>query len=374
VKKDTNYTFSWWANGIRDYSSTRRMNIITGNYGMSIDPYNLKIEKLGSFSAPMSREEVHKNTDNTMISSLPSHSLALFAKMGSDVYKSSVADDGMSILGPCAYNYRNIEVGRLTQRFDIVNFSLSNGSKDIDAKGHLEVQVFYDYFSLIYELMPTDDLSNVQMSFKWTLPSGYTNIKWLNNTVGSRAVCVTNSAGQGFTFVAPLLPDGIPSINISGNDITFAGFPVNFNAPYGTEEPLREPYGNKKGFNIFIIPSNNANVSDAVRFFSLETGGVTVTAQQKTTVQTTKEINNKVRYVAKRGIFEISLNKTRPDYFSLDDRQMLDRVMVNIKNNTNTAQKVPIVLWRHEGFPCRSNGVENGSIPIMREATDGFNC
>ena len=370
---DANYTNSWWANGIRDYSSTRRMNIMTGNYGISIDPYNLKIEKLGSFSTHVSREYAGSSTDNTIISSLPSHSLSLYAKVGSDVYKSSVADDGRSIGGPSTYNYRNIEVGRITQRFDIVNFSMSNGSKDIDAKGHLEVQAFYDYFSLIYELMPTSALSNVQMSFKWTLPSGYTNIKWQNGTVGSRAVCVTNSAGKGFTFVAPLLTNGTPKISISENEITFSQNPVNFNAPQGSINPLCEPWGNRKGINIYVIPSNNANVSDANRFFSMETGGITVSAQQKTTLQTTKTFNT-VQYVSERGVYEINLNATKPNYNSLADRQMLDRVMVNIKNNTNTAQKVPIVLWRQDGFGTNAwLGVENGSIPIMREATNGFN-
>ena len=372
--KDLNYTYSWWANGIRDYNnSTRRMNIMTGSYGMSIDPYNLKIEKLGSFSTPISREKAQMTTANTMITSLPQHSLKLYAKVGSDIYESGTSDDGMNF-GAYRYNYRTIEAGRISQRFDVINFSISKGGQVLNALGHLEVQAFSDYFSLIYELMPKSAISNVQMSFKWTLPPGYNNIKWMNNIVGSRAVCVTNSAGKGFTFVAPSLPEGIPDIKITGTEIIFTQSAMNFIAPSGTTKPKSEPYGNRKGFNIFIIPSNRATVSDADRFIEMETVSVTVTAQQKTTLQTTAPTNNKVTYIPGRGVYEISLNPTKPAYSVQKQREMLDRVIVKITNSTNSAKRVPVVLWRQDGFTEGSwLGVEQGSIPVMRSVTaNGF--
>ena len=369
---DTNYTFCWWANGIRDHdNASRRMNIVTGNYGMSIDSYNLKIEKLGSFMAPVSKTKAMMTTTNSKIYALPGHSMKLYAKAGSITYQSATSDDGLWQYND-KYNYRTIEAGRISQRFDVVNFSMTDGDEKLDALGHLEIQAFPDYLSLIYEIMPKSTLKNVQLSFKWTLPRGYNKIKWLDNVPGSRAVCITNDSGKGFTFFAPSLPEGIPDIKIKGNNITFMMPPMDFDAPHGTEKPSSEPYGNRKGFSIFIIPSNNADVTDANRFLALETGNVTVTAKQKTEIPgtTTATTDSKVSYIPERGVYEISLNPTRPDYRDPAQRQMIDRIIVKIRNDSNSMIQIPVVLRRQDGYTETSNlGVENGSIPVIREVT-----
>ena len=371
---DKNYTFCWWANGIRDYNNeTRRMNIITGNYGMSIDPYHLKIEKLGSFETPVSRKKALMTTSNARISNLPEYSLELLSEYKDMIYRSETADDGLSE-GPDRYNYRTIEAGRISQRFDIVNFPMTNGDKKLNALGHLEIQAFPDYFSLIYELMPQTSLNQVKMSFILTLPVGYDSVNWIDGIAGSRAVCVTNKSGKGLTFFAPILPDGVPEIKIKGNKITFSMPPIDFDAPHGTEKPLSEPYGNRKGLSIFIIPSNDAEVTDANRFLALESGFLKVSARQKTTLPESVETQNKVEYIPERGVYEVSLNPTKPVYNEISQRQMLDRVIVTINNDTENPLKIPIVLWRQEGFTEKSwLHVEQGTIPVMREVLkEGF--
>ena len=74
------------------------------------------------------------------------------------------------------------------------------------------------------------------------------------------------ATGDGLTFVSPFQEYGTPVITKSGNVLTFTLSGLDFSAPVGepySNVPYSEPYGHRKGFNIFVIPSSNAQIADA---------------------------------------------------------------------------------------------------------------
>ena len=390
--KGKDFTYMWWANGVRDISDTRRLNILTDNYGLSFDPKKLNIDRIGCVPDVGLRKA--SEPDNALIDVLPLASTSFSATESGVHYVMDEAPDNITyfedldpneaIRWSCLetghkyqdtrlYSYRMIESGRYVQRFDVYDVPLHSGDNVADFKGHVELVALPEHFSLVYHLFPSRNMK-ADMEFSVEL-SGEFSIVTEKCSDAGRTITLADRNGQGFTFIVPILPCGTPTMTFSGTKVTVSLKDIPFKAPKSeSEHPCeKEGYWYRNGINIIMIPSRKVSSRDAERFLALE--DVKVSAVQGTTASD-DFTDCPVAYNPERGVIEIKADKVRTVFSSdehMDDVEIID---FKIKNPRGYNIRVPLVFTTHDNsllyenisgqmcfapFLCDADGVPNGN-------------
>lgn len=156
--KDTDYTFMWWAYGWRSRSpeNQRVLCFQSGNYGFALDVGKLKLLNFGTISNPKPACE-SVSQDNDVIFNLPKSDLELFIFVEEKKY-SCVSG------APKQDDVRLIDCGRFVQRWDILGLVFEDEQKNkLNAKCRLEIVAFPENMTIILEVIPEENLSEVSM-------------------------------------------------------------------------------------------------------------------------------------------------------------------------------------------------------------------
>lgn len=368
----TDYTYMWWENGLRTTGDDRRLNIQTGKYGLSYDPYNLNITKLGVITDPKTEEEAAKE-DNAVIAGLEDTSTAFSVTYDGNTYTNAKCPDMVTMTFPpqtgnsnsdySNYAYRMIESGRLVQRFDTNAFNFLDTS---DVKGHVEFQAMPDYVSILYELIPQKKLTDVTASFSLTIDPSYKNAVWFKNR---QAVCFTNDKGEGITIVVPEQTAGTPVMELQDNKLIFTLTGLDFDPVLSEKDrPENKDYYYRDGFNVIVIPEVQASVASAKAFLAQEK--VVVNSQQGVADSRKAPTENEVTYDQRRGIVEVI--KTPVSYRVTADgaRDNLETVLFSMENPTDIDVKIPVTFYTkpYEGRDTVEGSA--GCISILREYSE----
>lgn len=381
--KPTDYAYMWWANGIRDLSETRRFNILTGSYGLSIDPKKINIDRLGPVSGISFRKAGEPNND--IINGLTEAGSAFWARTSGKRYEAKEAPDriedfhrfedyprwvcreyGTEYMDYVHYNYRTIESGRLVQRFDIYDIPMTNGTDEAPFRGHVEFCALPEYFSLIFHLMPSAACT-ADVGFSLTLDKKY---RILSELCGEtcRSVSLRASDGSGFTFVLPVTPFGIPTVYLDGNTLYFELNEVKLDEPdpNGETLTLRSPFWYRQGFNVIIIPSKHATLHDAERVLALE--DVTATAVQYNSADKI-EYPTVCKYNQERGILEIHTDKFNVNCANDEHKNDVENVRFRLRNPRGYAVRVPVCFATNDNKDRIQNiGGQMCFAPILCES------
>ena len=107
----SDYTYIWWAYGLRDASKV--FNIQTSRYGLSFDFDNFTLNTFGQLTAPV-KEEDALTQNNDLVNGLPAAGIECVVEQSGLRYKAIGA-------GPSTGNCRLFENGKYFQRRQIDN-------------------------------------------------------------------------------------------------------------------------------------------------------------------------------------------------------------------------------------------------------------
>ena len=390
--RDKDFTYMWWANGVRDISSERRLNILTDNYGLSIDPQKLNIDRLGCIPETSLRKAGEPNND--LINALPVASTSFSAEESGIKYtmdnapdrityfselpreefeRWSCLDTGHEYQNTRMYSYRMIESGRYVQRFDIYDIPMHSGGKTADFTGHVELVALPEYFSLVYHLFPKRSM-NACMELSIELSSEF-SILLQESGEACRSLSLINKKGDAITFVVPKLPCGTPTLTLNGTKVTIALKDIPFDAPKKESEHLceTEGYWYRNGINILIIPSRKGSLLDANKIFAYEQ--LEVCASQGTTFSDSFTACP-AAFNPERGVIEIKADNVRTVFSSDEYQNDMEIIDFKVRNPRGGNVRVPVVFTTHNDtllnenisgqmcfapFMCDADGVPNGN-------------
>ncbi|MBS7263318.1 MAG: hypothetical protein KIG36_06900 [Eubacteriales bacterium] len=356
--KQSDFVYMWWANGIRDRSDARRFNMLSGNYGLSVDPKRLNITRFGAVHPTYRAAGA---PDNRIIDALPAVSSRLGVTVDGVRYEATEAPDGVAPYRetqPQDYRgyicrelgvehddfskmaYRQIEGGRLVQRFDIYDFPFTDGKEAPALRGHLEFVALPEHVSLVYHLFP-EKAQTAVMDLTLRLEERFACVER-----SDRALTMRASDGSGYTFVLPMTPSGVPKAEVDGSTVRFS-LTVSLEAPDPEAATLTErmPYWKRKALNILVVPSERASLADAAPLLGYE-------AVQGTACQFNSgdriEYDAPCRYNSERGIFEIQADEFRTHCASDEHMNDLENVRFTLVNPTDTPVRLPVAVTDHD--------------------------
>lgn len=328
----TDFTYMWLPKGnLGIYQDTYMMS---GNYGLSVNSASGKITRFGAFSSGMDYGAAMLE-DNNMITNLP----AVDMKYSMRYQGESYAFDQVQSLEETGASTRMLESGRYLQRLDVM--CLKTKEKP-DWYGRMEVMVLPEYFTVAFEVFPqAQTCRDTELQFTFELDASYVSFE---ESLGGRAITVTDAAGKGFTAVAPQ----DVSVERNGSALVF------------TAKALTLSRARFNGFNIAVIPSAAAVPADAERYVAREQ--VQVSAERLS--PKAGEVQ-KVSY-DERGLYSFDLKymfTVQEGGYTEDDLDTYDRVKFTIDNPTQHTIKVPLQFIKDS--PLSVTGVS----PMIRDAS-----
>ena len=341
----------WWSEGFRSRSERAVMNFVGGSYGAEFDMENLIFAALGAFNDPVSYSSVSSIYDDSIFDGMDAHSLKFTAESGGKQYAAQPTDAGDEHYS----NYRQLENGAYSQRFDVVNIKMKSGDSQLYAYGHVEIHALPQYFTLGFELIPKRDVDGVRLEIRWTLPEGWSLSEISDDKTKA---CVKNKSGSGVVFYLPTVENVQPEMSFDGNVMTFA-LPA-------TDLKLNEaaqPYMARKGFSVTVIPLADSSFESAAPIIAIS-DGIKVSAKERFTNEYNKYYPLTCEYDGMLG--DIVINGRAPVYDVKQEtgRDMADRVYIAVENTSPYEVCVPLVFYRK----TTATGI---SAVLRREGNDG---
>lgn len=187
----TDFTYMWLPKGnLGFYQDTYMMS---GNYGLSVNSASGKITRFGAFSSGKDYAAAMLE-DNNMITNLP----AVDMKYSMRCQGESYAFDQVESLEETGVTTRMLESGRYLQRLDVMCLKTKDKA---DWYGRMEVVMLPEYFTIAFEVFPqAETCRDAELQFTLELPASYVGFE---ESLGGRAITVTDADGKGFTAVAP---------------------------------------------------------------------------------------------------------------------------------------------------------------------------
>ena len=328
----TDFTYMWLPKGnLGFYQDTYMMS---GNYGLSVNSASGKITRFGAFSSGKDYAAAMLE-DNNMITNLP----AVDMKYSMRCQGESYAFDQVESLEETGVTTRMLESGRYLQRLDVMCLKTKDKA---DWYGRMEVVMLPEYFTIAFEVFPqAETCRDAELQFTLELPASYVSFE---ESLGGRAITVTDADGKGFTAVAP---QGV-SAKRNGSSLIF------------TAQGLKLMRAQFNGFNIAVIPSAAAVPADAEHYVAREQ--VQVSAERLSPKAGDEQ---KVSY-DERGMYSFDLKymfTVQEGGYTENDLDTYDRVKFTINNPTQHTIKVPLQFIKDS--PLSVTGVS----PMIRDAS-----
>jgi hypothetical protein len=188
-KNNRDYTFIWWAYGLRDPS--RVFHIQTSHYGLSFDFDDFELNTFGPIVNPASEEDVLYQ-DNTLIESLDRAALQCVVEYDGYRYEATGA-------GPAWTDCMLVESGKFFQRcwLERLSFSGSGRRRTLSTHSSLEISAWPDRIALALYVKPDTTIRNGALEINFDVADVYATLLHEGRVSG-----LVDPSGRGFVFLA----------------------------------------------------------------------------------------------------------------------------------------------------------------------------
>lgn len=333
------YTYMWWAYGWRGQSpgGRRIMNIQTGTYGCAFDTANASLVNLGQLENAMGEEDALL-AGNDSVFNLPEAGITWQVLTGGVTHSATGSDRTpyeqehlenlrlplslMSAEIP-AEQTRIIDSGRFVQRFDMGNLRFGDGlGENGQFTGRVEVSALPHFMSLTLEVVSSVDITDARLAAAVSGIAGF-------------AVCLSNSDA---TVDAT-----------SGDRVVIMTSAQNWHK------------GTRNRLTFFLIPAAPPSVAHSLPASALQCIPI-----ECLSVTETSPVAGKItpRHLPERGIYEVPLPNLLDQWDMEHNRDMLERVHIELSNPHDYPVRVPLLFSKEYPFA----GV-TGITPVLRDGS-----
>lgn len=169
-RNNRDYTFMWWAYGLRDPS--RVFHIQTSHYGLAFDFDDFELKTFGPIANAASEEEVLVQ-DNALIESLDRAALRCVVEHNGYRYDATDA-------GPAWTDCMLVESGKFFQRYWLehlsFNFNGNGRSSTLSVRSSLEISAWPDRIALTLYVKPDMTIRNSALEIILNVADVYANL------------------------------------------------------------------------------------------------------------------------------------------------------------------------------------------------------
>lgn len=328
----TDFTYMWLPQG--NGSAYQETYMMSGNYGLSVNSGTGQITRFGAFASGMDYNAAMLE-DSSLIRDLPAVKMEYSMSYQGENY----SFDTVESMESSGISTRMLESGRYLQRLDVMCLKTKEKS---DWYGRMEVMVLPEYFTIAFEVFPqAQTCRDAQLQFSLKYAPDYVGFE---ESLGGRAITVTDAGGKGFTVVAP---QGV-SVRHEDSALIF------------TSSELTLYPGGFNGFNIAVIPSAAAAPADADRYAAREQ--LKLSAER---ISPKAGEEQKISY-SEQGFYSFDLSgmfSVREGEYTEADLDTYDRIKFTIDNPTQHTIKVPLQFIKEEPLSV------TGLSPMIRDAS-----
>jgi len=317
------YSFMWWAEGLRH--SSKVFNIQTSRYGLSFDYDHFNLLKFGPIpNAPSEDQALIQN--NSVIQGLYAAQLRCFVEQNGTKY---AAVSASSDTAKCML----VESGKFIQRRWLEGIVLESGAPV--GTMYLEMLAWPDRLSLVLYFTPDASLSNAALVMELDVDALFSQF-----TVSGQAQALMDTAGNAGYVV---LTDH-PSANIVCDTAQ-------------TKATLRLPIsswtaGVEQSVALIVYPIANNCAAELANIASIESAPLTITAQQ-----TKPQVKTLTCYYSKRyGWYHVGLRNDSCGTYQESGNNRIERVNFSVSNPYAIQRPLRMSFYKENGV-CQVVGI-----------------
>lgn len=326
-QNNSDYTFMWWAYGLRDPSKV--FHIQTSHYGLSFDFDDFELNTFGPIVNAASEEDVLVQ-DSQLIEGLDQAALRCVIERDGSRYEATGA-------GPAWEDCMLVESGKYFQRrwLEKLTFAGRGRSAPPEARSSLEISAWPDRIVFALHVKPDVTLGNGALEMTLDVGDVYAQLSSEGSVFG-----LFNVSGSGFVFLTDD-PEVALTCDAGQTQCTVR-----------LETGDSWPAGLERSVGIVVYPISKRGVDVLEHVIRLESAPITMTAQQ------TKPVveDLPVTYDARHGWYTIGLRNDQCGDYAESGNDRIEQVALSLTNPDEHARQIRLNFAK-EGKVCSVTGL-----------------
>ena len=318
-QNNSDYTFMWWAYGLRDPSKV--FHIQTSHYGLSFDFDDLKLHTFGPIANAAPEQNVIVQ-DNSLIEELDNAALQCVIEHDGLRFEASGA-------GPRWENCMLVESGKFFQRRWLEKLTFNRMGRSIPPpnKSSLEISAWPDRIAFIFHVKPDIPITNGALEIILDLADVYKTILSEGSACG-----LFDQNGSGFVFLTD--DPNMALICDAAQTQCKVRMEAGSNWPAGLEQTV--------GIVVYPVSDNNPDLLKKI--VRSESAPLVVKARQ------TKPLakNLSTTYNARHGWYTINLRNDQCGNYKESGNDRMEQVMLSLINPDDQARQVRLNFTKED--------------------------
>jgi hypothetical protein len=326
-RNNGDYTYMWWAYGLRDPSTV--FHIQTSHYGLSFDFDDFELNTFGPIvDAPSEEEALFQ--DNSLIESLDRAALHCVVEYDGHRYEATGA-------GPAWSDCMLVESGKFFQRCWLERLSLSGGGRGHALPAHcsLEISAWPDRIGLALYVKPDIAIPNGALEINLDVADVYAT--FLSQGLASGLI---DPSGSGFVFMADA-PEATMTCDANQTSCTVR---LETGETWGA--------GTEQSVGIVVYPVSREGPDALQQVIRHESVPLEITAHQ---VKPLAEVLT-THYDRRHGWMTIGLRNDQCGDYKESGNDRMEEVVLRLANPDDRARRVQLNFAK-EGRVCSVTGL-----------------